>query len=283
MDTTQPSLFLYSDDPAHACSATDLAAQNHANDASLLIDVRKHGAFIDASSTLPGALRRDPLQLDAWVNTLPAARAVCVYCVHGHEVSQGVARALRAQGRAARFLVGGIEAWRAQGLPLAAKPAGGSTCWVTRERPKIDRIACPWLIRRFVDAQAQFLYVPTSEVQVVATAQNATPYDVNAGVADTPFTHDGAMCSFDAFVRIYHLHADTALARLADIVRAADTDQLDMAPQAAGLLAISLGMSRNIPDDQAMLEAMMPVYDALYAWCRDAVAGTDEAHNWKPA
>jgi rhodanese-related sulfurtransferase len=281
MDTSQPSLF--SDDPALACSSADLAAQSLANDAPLLIDVRKHEAFIDASSTLPGALRRDPLQLDAWVNTLPAARAVCVYCVHGHEVSQGVAKALRAQGRAARFLVGGIEAWRAQGLPLVAKPVGGATCWVTRERPKIDRIACPWLIRRFVDAQAQFLYVPTSEVQAVATAQNATPYDVNASVADTPFTHDRARCSFDAFVRIYHLHADTALARLADIVRAADTDRLDLAPQAAGLLAISLGMSRNIPDDQAMLEAMMPVYDALYAWCRNAVAGTDEAHNWKPA
>jgi rhodanese-related sulfurtransferase len=282
MDTNQPSLFLFSDESAHVCSVAELAAQSHASDAPLLIDVRKQGAFIGASSTLPGALRRDPLQLDSWVNTLPAALAVCVYCVHGHEVSQAVARALRAHGRAAHFLVGGIEAWRMQGLPLVAKPVDGATCWVTRARPKIDRIACPWLIRRFIDAQAQFLYVPTSEVQAVATAQNATPYDVNASVADTPFTHDRARCSFDAFVRIYHLHADTALARLADIVRAADTDRLDLAPQAAGLLAISLGMSRNIPDDHAMLEAMMPVYDALYAWCRDAVAGTDEAHNWTP-
>jgi rhodanese-related sulfurtransferase len=281
MDTTQPSLF--SDESALACSAPDLAGKCLASDAPLLIDVRKHGAFIDADCALPGALRRDPLQLDTWVKTLPAASVVCVYCVHGHEVSQGVARALRAQGRAAHFLVGGIEAWRAQGLPLSAKPVGSATCWVTREQPKIDRIACPWLIRRFVDAQAQFLYVPASEVHAVATAQNATPYDVNASVADTPFTHDGARCSFDAFVRIYHLHADAALARLANIVRAADTDRLDLAPQAAGLLALSLGMSRNIPDDHTMLEAMMPVYDALYAWCRDAVAGTDEAHNWKPA
>lgn len=283
MDTTQPSLFLFSDESAYACSTTELAAQSHTTDAPLLIDVRKHGAFLDANSTLPGALRRDPLQLDAWVNTLPAASAVCVYCVHGHEVSQGVARALRAQGHAAHFLVGGFEAWRAQGLPLAAKPVGRATCWVTRERPKIDRIACPWLIRRFVDAQAQFLYVPTSEVQAVAKAQNATPYDVNASVADTSFTHDGPRCSFDAFVRIYRLHADAALARMADIVRAADTDRLDLAPQGAGLLAISLGMSRNIPDDPTLLEAMMPVYDALYVWCRDAVVGTDEAHNWKPA
>lgn len=129
MDTTQPSLFLLSDEPANACSATDLAAQSHTPDALLLIDVRKHGAFLDASSTLPGALRRDPLQLDAWVNTLPAARAVCVYCVHGHEVSQGVARALRAQGRAAHFLVGGIETgahWACRWLPnLLALPHVG--------------------------------------------------------------------------------------------------------------------------------------------------------------
>lgn len=166
---------------------------------------------------------------------------------------------------------------------LAAKAAGGATRWVTRERPKIDRIACPWLVRRFVDAQAQFFYVPTAQVRAVAHAQNATPYDVNTDVADTPFTHVGALCSFDAFIKIYRLGSDTALAKLADIVRGADTDRLDLAPQAAGLLAVSLGMSRTCLDDLAMLEAMMPVYDALYAWCRDAVAGTDEQHNWKPA
>jgi len=281
MDTADPPPF--SHDPPNGCSAADLAAQNQTSDAPLLIDVRKPGAFIDAQSTLPGVLRRDPLQLDTWVNTLPPAREVCVYCVHGHEVSQAVALALRAQGRAASFLVGGIEGWSAQGRPLIAKPVGSATCWVTHERPKIDRIACPWLIRRFVDVQAQFLYVPTSAVQAVATAHNATPYDVNASVADTPFTHHGAACSFDAFVRIYHLHADTALTRLADIVRAADTDRLDLAPQGAGLLAMSLGMSRNILDGHAMLEAMMPVYDALYVWCRDTVVGMDEAHNWTPA
>ena len=109
------------------------------------------------------------------------------------------------------------------------------------------------------------------------------PYDVNADVADTAFTHDGAQCSFDAFIRLYRLGSDTALARLADIVRGADTDQLGLAPQAAGLLAVSLGMSRRLADDHTLLEAMMPVYDALYAWCRDAVAGTDEKHNWKTA
>lgn len=166
---------------------------------------------------------------------------------------------------------------------LAAKAPGGATRWVTREHPRIDRIACRWLVRRFVDADAQFLYVPTSQVRAVAQDQHATPYDVNADVADTPFTHDGALCSFDAFIKIYRLDHDTALAKLAGIVRGADTNRLELAPQAAGLLAVSLGMSRTCPDDLAMLEAMMPVYDALYAWCRDAVAGTDEQHNWKPA
>ena len=161
--------------------------------------------------------------------------------------------------------------------------AGGVTRWVTRERPKIDRIACPWLVRRFVDAQAQFLYVPTERVRAVAREQQAMPYDVNADVADTPFTHQGEQCSFDAFIRIFHLDADLALGKLADIVRGADTDRLDIAPQAAGLLAVSLGMSRRHADDHLMLEAMMPVYDALYAWCRDATAGQDEKHNWKPA
>ncbi len=165
----------------------------------------------------------------------------------------------------------------------AAKAAGSATRWVTREHPRIDRIACPWLLCRFVDADAQFLYLPTAQVRAVAHAQNATPYDVNADVADTPFTHDGALCSFDAFIKIYRLGNDSALAKLADIVRGADTDRLELAPQAAGLLAVSLGMSRTCPEDHAMLEAMMPVYDALYAWCRDAVAGTDEQHNWKPA
>lgn len=165
-------------------------------------------------------------------------------------------------------------------LPVAA---GGATRWVTRERPKIDRIACPWLVRRFVDAGAQFFYVPTAQVRAVAVAEHATPYDVNAEVAGTPFTHDGALCSFDAFIRLYRLGEDAALARLATIVRGADTDRLDLAPQAAGLLAVSLGMSRLIADDHAMLQAMMPIYDALYAWCRDAETGTDEQHNWKPA
>lgn len=283
MDTTNTSAISSSDASAFSCAPTVLAEALHGHAAPLLIDVRKNEAFIASGHTLPGALRRDPLQPEAWIDTLPAAAAVLVYCVHGHEVSQNTMRALRARGLNAQFLQGGIEAWREGGLPLAPKPTGSTSRWVTRERPKIDRIACPWLVRRFVDAGAEFLYVPTPQVRAVAERQQATAYDVNAGVADTQFTHHGELCSFDAFIDIYRLGADTALALLATIVRGADTDRLDLAPQAAGLLAVSLGMSRNLSDDAAMLEAMLPVYDALYAWCRDAVAGTDEPHNWKPA
>jgi hypothetical protein len=148
--------------------------------------------------------------------------------------------------------------------------------WVTRERPKIDRIACPWLIRRFVDPQAEFLYVPTGRVFAVAAETGATPYDIPGA---EPFSHDGEKCSFDAFLELYDL-ADSALATLAVIVRGADTARLDLAPQSAGLLAISLGLSVNFADDHEMLERGMLVYDALYAWCRSA---RGETHNWKPA
>lgn len=283
MDTTKPSANSSSSSAAFSCLPTVLAAQLLRSDAPLLIDVRKNEAFFASGYTLPGALRRDPQQLDTWAGTLPPATSVLVYCVHGHEVSQSTLSALRQRGMNAQFLEGGIEAWREEGLPLSVKATGSATRWVTRERPKIDRIACPWLLRRFVDAQAQFLYVPTDQVAAVAEREVAMAYDVGPQVASTLFTHEGERCSFDAFIKIYRLGADTALEKLADIVRGADTDRLDLAPQCAGLLAVSLGMSRSMSDDHAMLDAMMPVYDALYTWCRDAVAGTDEKHNWKPA
>jgi hypothetical protein len=144
--------------------------------------------------------------------------------------------------------------------------------WVTRERPKIDRLACPWLIRRFIDADAEIHYVPAARVLAVAKDEQAIPFDV-PGVE---LTHHGARCSFDAFVAKYHLE-DPALARLAEIVRAADTDTLDRSAQAPGLLAISLGLGANITDDQELLRAALPVYDALYTWCR--VLG-GERHSW---
>jgi hypothetical protein len=146
--------------------------------------------------------------------------------------------------------------------------------WVTRERPKIDRLACPWLIRRFIDAEAEIHYVPAAQVLAVADREGAIPFDV-PGVE---LTHSGPLCSFDAFLEKYHLE-DAALARLAEIVRAADTDTLDRSAQAPGLMAISLGLGANIADDQELLRAALPLYDALYTWCRTLGS---ERHGWHP-
>jgi hypothetical protein len=146
--------------------------------------------------------------------------------------------------------------------------------WITRERPKIDRIACPWLIARFIDQAPEFLYVPSADVLRVARETGATPYDI-PGVE---LTHVGELCSFDAFLRKYKLD-DGALNRLALIVRGADTSRLELTPQSAGLYALSLGLSKNFGDDQEMLRHGMVMYDALYAWCRD---GQGESHNWPP-
>jgi hypothetical protein len=147
--------------------------------------------------------------------------------------------------------------------------------WVTRERPKIDRIACPWLIARFIDKEPEFLYVPSSDVIRIAQEMNATPYDI-PGVE---FSHVGELCSFDAFLKKYNL-TDPALHQLAAIVRGADTSRLGLTPQSAGLYAISLGLSKTFADDHEMLKHGMVMYDALYAWCQHCQA---ETHNWPPA
>jgi hypothetical protein len=147
--------------------------------------------------------------------------------------------------------------------------------WITRERPKIDRIACPWLIDRFVDRDAEFLYVPPDRVLAEAARTGAIPFDV-PGVE---LTHAGEMCSFDAILHKYRLD-DAALVKLALIVRGADTDRLDLAPQCAGLLAISLGLVATIDDDHALLAQGMVIYDALYAWCGQP---SPERHTWNYA
>lgn len=258
-------------------TAAELRSSLAGGEPPLVVDARRPPAFRAALDTIAGALRRDPATIASWAAELPRASSVVVYCVHGHEVSQNAAQALRQSGIAARFLEGGLEeGWKAGGGALAAKPRDASTRWVTRERPKIDRIACPWLIARFVDRDAEFLYVPPKEVLRTAKEKEAVPYDV----PDVAFTHDGEQCSFDAFIRNYRLAGDPALARLAVIVRAADTGRPELAPQAAGLLAVSLGLSRNLKDDHEMLKHGMVVYDALYSWCKE---GQDEAHTWNPA
>ena len=147
--------------------------------------------------------------------------------------------------------------------------------WVTRERPKIDRIACPWLIKRFIDLEAEFLYVPTDVVFRVSEEVGAIPYDIPGA----ELSHVDELCSFDAFLQKYRL-TDPALQALAVIVRGADTDRLDLAPQAAGLLAISLGLSHNFQDDHEMLAYGLVIYDALYAWCKYVQA---ERHTWNPS
>lgn len=147
--------------------------------------------------------------------------------------------------------------------------------WITRERPKIDRIACPWLIKKFVDRDAEFIYVPKEAVIRVAKEINATPFDI-VGVE---LTHEGDLCSFDAILKKYKLH-EPALMKLAEIVRAADTDTLERSQQAPGLLAITLGLSANFADDHEMLKIGMIVYEALYTWCH---AHAQEKHGWNPA
>jgi rhodanese-related sulfurtransferase len=259
---------------APSISASELRSELAGRDAPIVIDVRRGPAFLESEAMISGALRRDPGQVRAWAKSLPSANAVVVYCVRGHEVSQGAAAALNEAGIAARYLEGGFEEWKEAEGALDSKPKNGSTRWVTRERPKIDRIACPWLVARFVDGDADFHYVPSKEVLQAAKERDAVPYDI----PDVHFSHDGELCSFDAFLQHYRL-TDPALADLAVIVRGADTARLDLAPQAAGLAAISLGLSRNFQDDHEMLKHGMVMYDALYTWCKQ---GKEEVHTWNP-
>ena len=257
-------------------SPLDLQSAIRSGHVPLVIDVRRRPAFRAATDMIAGALWRDPAQVASWAAELPAASKVVAYCVHGHEVSQGVAKALNEHGVATQYLEGGLEeGWKAAGGGLDHKPADANTRWVTRERPKIDRIACPWLIARFVDKEAEFLYVPTKQVLDTAKERDAIPYDI----PDVAFSHEGELCSFDAFLQHFHLR-DPALQQLAVIVRGADTHKFDFAPQAPGLAAISLGLSRIFGDDHEMLRHGMVMYDALYAWCKQ---GQDEVHTWNPA
>ena len=199
-------------------------------------------------------------------------------CQKGLKLSEGVAAWLRHEGASAESLEGGFLAWAAAGLPLVSadavpeRDARGRTLWVTRARPKVDRIACPWLIRRFVDPAAIFLFVSPAEVAAVADRFGATPFDIE-GVF---WSHRGEGCTFDTMLEEFWL-STPALARLATIIRGADTGRLDLAPECAGLLAASLGLSRQYRDDLQQLEAGMALYDAFHVWCRDA---TEERHNW---
>ncbi|SPH18290.1 hypothetical protein DEA8626_01825 [Defluviimonas aquaemixtae] len=241
-------------------------------DCPVLIDIQIEPDFAADPRLIPGAFRHAHDRIETLIPDLVGRRAV-VICQKGKKLSEGAAALLRCHGVEAENLEGGALGWVADGLPMIpAAVLPTSNLWVTRHRPKIDRIACPWLIRRFVDASARFLFVTPAEVEAVAEKFGATPYDIE-GVT---FSHRGEKCSFDAFLDDFALHTE-ALDRLATVVRGADTDRHDLAPQAAGLLAVSVGLSRQFKDDLSQLEAGMVVYDALYRWARD---GFDEGHDW---
>ncbi len=242
-----------------------------------LIDVRIDDDFNEDPRLIPSAHRHSFTDAQALAAQM-RGQDVVIYCQKGFKISQGVAAILRAQGVHAETLAGGQYAWRDQSLPLvnATKiPAPNTqkkTVWVTRHRPKIDRIACPWFIRRFIDPSAEFLFVEPSQVINVADRFGATPFDVE----DVLWSHRDEGCTFDTMVSEFGVSIP-ALTHLATIVRAADTNQHDLAPEAAGLLAASLGLSRMYRDDLEQLNAGMSLYDMFYRWCRDA---TNEGHDW---
>lgn len=252
--------------------------------APAIVDVRLAEDFAADPRLLPAAIRRDFQTVTTWATEF-AGRDVVVVCQKGQKLSQGVTAWLRHAGISAETLEGGFEAWRSAGGLLAKtdklppRDDVGRTVWVTRARPKVDRIACPWLIRRFVDPRAVFLFVAATEVAAVAERFNATAFDID----DVFWSHRGERCTFDTMIEEFGL-ASEPLDRLAAIVRAADTARLDLVPQAAGFLAASLGLSRMFRDDLEQLKAGLLLYDAFYRWCRDA---TEETHNWpsgqKPA
>src|SRR5262245_30140253 len=231
-----------------------------------LLDVRTDEDYAADPRLLPGGRRRNHTLLQRWQDGY-RDRPVVVVCQRGLKLSQGVAAWLRHAGIDAQSLEGGFEAWRAAGQPLLKtdklppRDDRGRTIWVTRARPKVDRIACPWLIRRFVDPEAVFLFVAPSEVLAVAERFGATPFDID-GVF---WSHRGPTCTFDTMIEEFDLKFGPLL-HLATIVRGADTARLDLVPQAAGLLAASLGYSRMYRDDLAQLDAALGFYDAFYRW-----------------
>jgi rhodanese-related sulfurtransferase len=261
-------------------SAPDLFARLGRADAPLVLDVRRP-EIVDASGELmPSArIRALPDAIDEAFDE-HGGRLVAVTCAHGHNRSQHVVARLRARGVEAAAVVDGYDGWRAAGLPLVKRSAqgvvlgGAATTWVTRRRPKIDRVACPWLVSRFLDASAEFLFVEPDQVLAVAEEVGGIAYDLPGGL----FEHDGELCTFDTLLAAFGLDGEPMLRDLALIVRGADTDRLDLKPQCAGLLAVALGLSaQHGDDDHAVLRHGFVVYDALYSWLRHA---RQERHNW---
>ena len=244
------------------------------------IDVRRRDIYESVSGLLPASRWCEPTALAEWMGTLDRARPIVVACKAGKELSQNITAELRAAGYDAAMLAGGQGAWLEAKLPLIDRktadrimPKRPST-WITRRRPKIDRIACPWLIRRFIDANARFLFVDPDYVEAAAAEFGGIPFDI----ANVEISHEGDRCSFDTLLKLFGLESEPSLARLALIVRGADTARPDLAPEAAGLHAVSLGLSALAgDDDHGLLQQGFVIYDALFAWLRFAA---DERHNW---
>lgn len=269
--------------PGFSMTTRDLWHTIGTASAPRIIDVRRRDVFDAAPGMLPGAVWRDPANVAGWIGELERDWPIVAACKAGHELSQATVAHLRSAGIGASVLVGGYAAWTDAHLPLVKKPeldrlvATRPSLWVTRRRPKVDRVACPWLIRRFIDPHARILYVDPPDVIAVARESGAVPFDVDG----VELSHDGPRCSFDTMLKIFDLEGEAALARLALIVRGADTARPDLAPEAAGLLAVSLGLSAQAgDDDHGMIERGFMVYDALFAWVRFAA---DERHNWPSA
>ena len=246
-------------------------------DCPVIIDVRIDEDFDDDPRLVPTAFRY-PFHDIASIGEKLCNRSVIIYCQKGLKLSQGAAAILRNMNVKAEVLEGGQFAWRDAGMQMVSYDKvfevnqNEPTVWVTRHRPKIDRIACPWLIRRFIDPTAQFLFVAPSQVKNVAEKFQAVPFDVE----DAFLSHRGELCTFDIMLEEFGVKNET-LQRLANIIRGADTNKHHLAPEVAGLLAMSLGLSRLYRDDLAQLDASMLIYDALYRWARDAA---NESHDW---
>lgn len=245
--------------------------------APVVIDVRLDEDFDTDPVMIPTARRCAHGDIVQRVSSLNG-HSVVVVCHGGLKLSQGAAALLRSHGLHAETLAGGQLAWREANAPVfdprhrPVDPHQSGSLWVTRQRPKIDRLACPWLIRRFIDPAARFLFVAPDQVLAVAERFGAEPFDVDGAT----WQHDDERCTFDILLDAFGLQSD-ALRRMARIVRGADLGRHELAPECAGLLAVSLGLSRMFRDDLAQLEAGLTVYDALYRWARDAV---QETHAW---
>jgi rhodanese-related sulfurtransferase len=266
--------------PSYSISPKELWHLIGTADAPQLVDVRRRDVYESTPGLLPASIWHDPAEFARSSPALDRQRPIVIAGKAGKELSQFVTAELRGAGYDAAMLAGGYAGWSEAKLPLIERKAferfarSRPSIWVTRRRPKIDRIACPWLIRRFLDAEAKILFVDPAYVEAAANEVGGIPFDI----ANIEISHEGERCSFDTMLKLFGLESEPSLARLALIVRGADTARPDIAPEAAGLHAISLGLSALAgDDDHGLLQRGFMVYDALFAWLRFAA---DERHNW---